>query len=67
VNALHKACTLAKDVWAFRRFKDTIHRYGIQNDWFGFRDDAYREIAISWLEDKGFAYTDDLNAKPDAD
>ena len=46
---------------AFRRFKDTIYRYGIEQDWFRFRDDAYKEIAIAWLEDKGIAYTDDLN------
>jgi hypothetical protein len=46
---------------AFRRFKDTIYRYDIEQDWFRFRDDAYKEIAISWLEDKGIAYTDDLN------
>jgi hypothetical protein len=46
---------------AFRRFKDTTYRYGIEQDWFRFRDDAYKEIAISWLEAKGIAYTDDLN------
>jgi hypothetical protein len=47
---------------AFRRFKDTIYRYDIEQDWFQFRDEAYKEIAIAWLEDKGIAYTDDLNA-----
>ncbi len=46
---------------AFRRFKDTIYRYGIEKDWFTFRDDAYKEIAISWLESHGFSYKDDLN------
>jgi hypothetical protein len=46
---------------AFRRFKDTIYRYGIEKDWFKFRDEAYKEIAISWLESNGFAYTDDMN------
>ena len=46
---------------AFRRFKDTTYRYGIEQDWFRFRDDAYKEIAISWLEAKGIAYIDDLN------
>ena len=46
---------------AFRRFKDTIYQYGIEQDWFRFRDDAYKEIAVSWLEAKGIAYTDDLN------
>ncbi len=46
---------------AFRRFKNTIYRYGIEKDWFNFRDDAYREIAISWLESNGLSYKDDLN------
>jgi len=46
---------------AFRRFKDTIYYYGIETDWFKFRDEAYKEIAISWLESNGFAYADDLN------
>jgi len=46
---------------AFRRFKDTIYHYGIEKDWFKFRDEAYKEIAISWLESNGFAYADDLN------
>ena len=45
---------------AFRRFKATIYRYGIERDWFKFRDEVYREIAISWLEVNGFAYVDDL-------
>ena len=45
---------------AFRRFKDRIDYYDLEKDWFKFRDDAYKEIAISWLEDNGFAYIDDL-------
>jgi hypothetical protein len=48
---------------AFRRFKDTIYHYGIEKDWFRFRDEAYKEIAISWLESKSFAYTDDMNRR----
>ena len=46
---------------AFRRFKDAIYQYDMEQDWFRYRDAAYKEIAISWLEDKGIAYTDDLN------
>jgi hypothetical protein len=49
---------------AFRRFKSTIYHYGIESDWFKYRDEAYREIAIAWLDDHGFAYNDDLNLKP---
>ena len=46
---------------AFRRFKEAIYRYGIEQDWFQFKDQAYGEIAISWLEDHGIAYINDLN------
>jgi len=46
---------------AFHRFKDTIYRYGIEKDWFKFRDEAYKEIAISWLESNDIAYNDALD------
>ena len=48
---------------AFRRFKDTIYRYGIEKDWFRFKDEAYKEIAVSWLERHGFEYVDDMNRR----
>jgi len=34
---------------AFRYFKDTVHRLGIQEDWYRFRDEAFKEIARHWL------------------
>jgi len=46
---------------AFRRFKDTIYEYGIENEWFKYRDEAYKEIAIAWLESNDIAYADDMN------
>lgn len=48
---------------AFRRFKDTIYQYGIENDWFKYRDEAYKEIAIAWLESNGIAHADDMNRR----
>jgi hypothetical protein len=48
---------------AFRRFKDLLYRYGIEKDWFRFKDEAYKEIAISWLESHGFDYIDDMNKR----
>jgi hypothetical protein len=48
---------------AFRRFKETVYRYGIEKDWFRFKDEAYKEIAISWLESQGFEYADDMNKR----
>ena len=48
---------------AFRRFKDTIYQYGIEKDWFKFRDEAYKEIAIAWLQSHDFTYVDDMNRR----
>ena len=48
---------------AFRRFKDTVYRYGIEKDWFRFKDEAYKEIAVLWLESHGFDYADDMNRR----
>jgi hypothetical protein len=48
---------------AFHRFKETIYRYEIEKDWFKFRKEAYKEIAISWLTNHGFAYADDMNKR----
>ena len=46
---------------AFHRFKDTIYEYGIENDWFQYRDEAYKEIVIAWLESHNIAYVDDMD------
>jgi hypothetical protein len=35
---------------AFRNFKDTVRRLGVESAWFGFRADALRRIAIDWCE-----------------
>jgi len=35
---------------AFRRFKDTICRLGVEDDWYKYRDRAIGEIAVEWLE-----------------
>lgn len=44
---------------AFRRFKDAIHRMGIADDWYAFKQKAYEEIAIEWLEENGIPFTRD--------
>lgn len=42
---------------AFRRFKDTIHRYNIQDEWYAFRTKALEAIAVEWLEDNELSYS----------
>jgi hypothetical protein len=49
---------------AFRHFKDTIHRLGIQESWYRFRDEALAGIAIDWLEEHGITYTRDEGGSP---
>ena len=41
---------------AFRRFKDNIRRYHIEEDWYKYRDEAIKEIAIEWCEDNKIRY-----------
>ncbi|MBF0340953.1 MAG: hypothetical protein HQL95_08345 [Magnetococcales bacterium] len=38
---------------AFRRFKDKIHQFGIQQEWYRFRDEALMELAADWAEEHG--------------
>lgn len=56
-DALHRAI---KGSGAFRRFKDCIHRFGIADDWYKYRDKALKEIAVEWCEENNVAYIDDL-------
>jgi hypothetical protein len=42
---------------AFRRFNDAIHRHGIAEEWYRFRQAALEAIAIEWLEAHGIPYT----------
>ncbi len=41
---------------AFRRFKDIVHRLGIADEWYRFRDGALEEIAIEFLEAHGIEF-----------
>lgn len=41
---------------AFRRFKDAVHRLGIADEWYRFREAALEEIAIEFLEAHGIVY-----------
>ncbi len=43
---------------AFRYFKDVIHRRGVKEDWYAFRNEALREIAVEWLEENGLTYSE---------
>jgi hypothetical protein len=35
---------------AFRRFKDTLHRFDIADEWYKYRKGAIKQVAIDWCE-----------------
>ena len=42
---------------AFRRFKAAIHRHGLADDWYRFRQAALEAIAVEWLDAHHIRYT----------
>ena len=52
---------------AFRRFKDTLHRVGLIEDWYAFKRNAYIDLAREWCEKNGLEYLDTRgNQKPES-
>ena len=47
---------------AFRRFKDTLHRVGLTDEWYAFKRRAFAEIAWEWCEDNNIEYVDTTGA-----
>jgi hypothetical protein len=59
--------TIANQLWkaikgpsAFRTFKDTLYRLGLENRWFQYRDQAIKQFVIEWAEANHVAYKDDF-------
>jgi len=48
--------SLIKGSGAFQRFKDAIHKYDIADDWYKYRDNRLKEIAIEWCEENGIEF-----------
>jgi hypothetical protein len=51
-------CHAIRGRGAFRYFKEKIHDYGIAENWYRYRDEALREIAIAWCAENGIPYTE---------
>ena len=41
---------------ALRRFKDTCINYDMIDDWYKFRDERYKELAINWCKDNNIEF-----------
>jgi len=49
---------LIKGSGAFRRFKDAINEYGIEDDWYSYRNNALKEIAVEWCKENNIEFED---------
>ena len=50
-------CVALEGKGAFRRFKDTLYRVDLEDEWYAFKRKAYMEIAREWCEENNIAYT----------
>jgi hypothetical protein len=48
--------TLINGSGAFRRFKDALYEYNLSDDWYRYRNNALKEIAIEWCEENGIEF-----------
>ena len=51
-------CNAIRGRGAFRRFKDRVQVYGMAEDWYRYRDEALRELAMAWCEAHDIPYTE---------
>jgi len=53
-----RLCSAIRGSGAFRRFKDNILRLDLEDEWYKFRDEEYKEIAIDWCRENGVEFVD---------
>jgi hypothetical protein len=41
---------------AFRRFKDAVYKYGVEDEWYKYRDNAIKEFAIEWCRQNNIEF-----------
>jgi hypothetical protein len=58
-NLKDKMYRSIKGSGAFRRFKDNIFEHGIEQNWFQYRREAFKRIAIDWCEENNLPYIEE--------
>ena len=56
IKLYNQLCIAINGAGAFRRFKDTCINFDIIDDWYKYRDEKYRELAINWCEENNIEY-----------
>lgn len=54
-----KLYTAIKGRGAFRRFKDSISELSVEEQWYQFKEQRLKEMAIEWCKEEGIAYFDE--------
>ena len=44
---------------AFRRFKDAVYKYGVEDEWYAYRDNTIKEIAIEWCRQNNIEFDEE--------
>jgi len=52
---------------AFQRFKDTLYRVDLVDEWYSFKHKAFVEIARQWCERHGIGYFESKHKEHDND
>ena len=55
-NIKEKLQNLIQEKGAFRRFKDYCFEVNIIQDWYNYREEKYKEIAINWCKENDLKY-----------
>ena len=55
-SARDKLASAIQGKGTFRRFKDTVIRLGIDQEWYDFQSAEYKRKAARWCEDNGIEY-----------
>ena len=55
-NLIERIAPLISGRGAFRRFKDAARSLGIEQEWYTWRDSAYKRLAIEWCEENGLEW-----------
>ena len=52
---------------AFRRFRATLERFGMETEWYDYLEACHRELAIDWCEQHGIVYDTSVRSEEEVD
>ena len=55
----NKLCSVISGRGAFRRFKDAINRYDLEDSWYAYKDKILYKIARDWCEVNKIPFTEE--------